>query len=43
MENFTPVSSLAGGILIGLSATATLALLGARRRDQWDCRRHADR
>lgn len=28
MEHFTPVSSLVGGILIGLSATATLALLG---------------
>jgi uncharacterized membrane protein YedE/YeeE len=28
MEHFTPVSSLLGGILIGLSATATLALLG---------------
>ena len=28
MEHFTPFSSLAGGILIGLSATAMLALLG---------------
>ncbi len=28
MENFTPWSSLAGGVLIGLSATAMLALLG---------------
>jgi len=28
MEHFTPLSSLVGGILIGLSATATLALLG---------------
>jgi len=28
MENFTPLSSLIGGGLIGLSATATLALLG---------------
>jgi len=28
MENFTPVSSLVGGLLIGLSATAMLALLG---------------
>ncbi|MFN2428147.1 MAG: YeeE/YedE family protein, partial [Candidatus Binatia bacterium] len=28
MENFTPIPSLIGGILIGLSATATLALLG---------------
>lgn len=28
MENFTPLPSLLGGILIGLSATATLALLG---------------
>ncbi len=28
MEHFTPVTSLLGGILIGLSATATLALLG---------------
>lgn len=28
MEHFTPVSSLVGGILIGLAATATLALLG---------------
>lgn len=28
MENFTPLSSLAGGILIGLSATGMLALLG---------------
>ena len=28
MEHFTPLPSLLGGILIGLSATATLALLG---------------
>jgi len=28
MENFTPLSSLVGGILIGLSATGMLALLG---------------
>ena len=28
MEHFTPLSSLLGGILIGLSATAMLALLG---------------
>jgi uncharacterized membrane protein YedE/YeeE len=28
MEHFTPLSSLAGGILIGASATALLALLG---------------
>jgi len=28
MEHFTPLPSLIGGILIGLSATATLALLG---------------
>lgn len=28
MQNFTPLSSLAGGILIGLSATGMLALLG---------------
>lgn len=28
MENFTPLSSLIGGILIGLSATAMLGLLG---------------
>ena len=28
MEHFTPVRSLLGGVLIGLSATATLALLG---------------
>lgn len=28
MEHFTPLPSLAGGILIGLSATAMLALLG---------------
>jgi len=28
MENFTPLPSLLGGVLIGLSATATLALLG---------------
>ena len=28
MEHFTPVPSLIGGVLIGLSATATLALLG---------------
>lgn len=28
MEHFTPFSSLAGGILIGLAATAMLALLG---------------
>ena len=28
MEHFTPVSSLVGGVLIGLSATAMLALLG---------------
>lgn len=28
MEHFTPIPSLAGGILIGLSATAMLALLG---------------
>ena len=28
MENFTPIPSLAGGVLIGLAATAVLALLG---------------
>ncbi len=28
MENFTPFHSLLGGVLIGLSATAMLALLG---------------
>jgi uncharacterized membrane protein YedE/YeeE len=28
MENFTPLSSLAGGVLIGLSATALLATHG---------------
>jgi len=28
MEHFTPIQSLAGGILIGLSATALLAFLG---------------
>lgn len=28
MEHFTPLSSLAGGVLIGLSSTAMLALLG---------------
>lgn len=28
MEHFTPLPSLLGGILIGISATATLALLG---------------
>ena len=28
MENFTPISSLAGGMLIGLSATGVLLLLG---------------
>ena len=28
MEHFTPVSSLMGGILIGISATAMLGLLG---------------
>lgn len=28
MEHFTPLPSLIGGILIGVSATATLALLG---------------
>jgi uncharacterized protein len=28
MEHFTPWSSLAGGVLIGLAATALLALLG---------------
>jgi uncharacterized membrane protein YedE/YeeE len=28
VEHFTPVSSLAGGVLIGLASTAMLALLG---------------